>query len=145
MHLHLAPRPILATLFAVTLVLGAAGCGDDDEPAATGDGDTTTDGGSTGGYDYGSSTGGSPESEDGTIVAVDYSLSDTTAAPGAEIVLRNDGGESHTATSDEEGLFDLEADSGATSDPDTAPEEPGAYTFHCEIHDSMTATLTVEE
>ena len=68
-----------------------------------------------------------------------------TVAPGEMIVLQNDGDQSHTATSDEEGLFDLEAGSGETSDAGTAPTEPGSYEFHCEIHPAMTATLTVEE
>ena len=148
MHLHLAPRSLLATLFAGALLLGAAGCGDDDEPTATGDGGTTTtDAGSSDVPDYGGTTGGSTDGEApaGTIVAADFSLTDVTVAPGEAIVLQNDGEQPHTATSDDEGLFGLEAGGGATSDPGTAPMEPGSYTFHCEIHDDMAATLTVEE
>ena len=148
MPLHLAPRPLLAALFAGALLLGAAGCGDDDEPAATGDGGTTTTGdGASDVPDYGGTTGGSTDGDApaGTIVAADFSLTDLTVAPGEAIVLQNDGEQAHTATSDEEGLFGLEAEGGATSEPGTAPTEPGTYTFHCEIHDAMTATLTVEE
>jgi plastocyanin len=142
------PRLLLAGLAAAVLVLGLAGCGDDDEPAATGEGGTTTsEGGSTGGIDYGSTTGGGTggEASPGTVVAADFSLTDVTVAPGEGIVLQNDGDQAHTATSDEDGLFDLEADPGETSGPGTAPMEPGAYAFHCEIHPNMTATLTVEE
>ncbi len=141
-------RPLLAGLVAVVLVLGLAGCGDDDEPTATGDaGTTSTDGGSTGGDGYGATTGGGTggEAAAGTIVAADFSLTDVTVAPGEEIALQNDGDQSHTATSDEDGLFDLQAGSGETSDSGTAPMEPGSYEFHCEIHPAMTATLTVEE
>ena len=84
------------------------------------------------------------EGEAGTIVAQDFSLTDLTVAPGEEIVLRNDGDATHTATADD-GSFDLgEVAGGETSDPVTAPEEPGSYPFHCQIHASMTATLTVE-
>jgi plastocyanin len=147
MHSHLAPRPLLAALFAGALLLGAAGCGDDDEPAATGDGGTTTTADdSTEVPDYGGTTGGTDgDAAAGTIVAADFSLTDLTVAPGEAIVLQNDGEQAHTATSDDEGLFGLEAEGGATSDPGTAPTEPGTYTFHCEIHNAMTATLTVEE
>jgi plastocyanin len=139
-------RPLLATLFATLLVVGVAACGDDDDTQATGDGGTSTTADDSGGqYDYGDTTsGGDADAAEGAIVAVDFKLSDTTVAPGAEIVLQNDGDTKHTATSDEDGLFDLEADGGSTSDPGTAPDEPGDYTFHCEIHSSMTATLTVE-
>ena len=137
-------RPLLATLFATLLVVGVAACGDDDDAQATGDGGTTTTADDSGGQ-YGDTTSdGDADAAEGAIVAVDFKLSDTTVAPGAEIVLQNDGATKHTATSDEDGLFDLEADGGSTSDPGTAPDEPGDYTFHCEIHSSMTATLTVE-
>ena len=137
-------RPILTTLFATLLVVGVAACGDDDDAQATGDGGTTTTADDAGGQ-YGDTTsGGDADAEAGAIVAVDFELSDTTVAPGAEIVLQNDGDAKHTATSDEDGLFDLEADAGSTSEEGVAPDEPGEYTFHCEIHSSMTATLTVE-
>ena len=50
----------------------------------------------------------------------------------------------HTATADG-GEFDLgPVEPGETSPPGTAPDEPGDYPFHCEIHPNMTATLTVE-
>ena len=125
------------------LLLTAAACGSDDSQDTSSEGTTTTGAptddpyGSTGG-----DTGGTGES--GTIVAEDFSLTDLTVAPGEEIVLQNDGSASHTATADE-GAFDLEADGGTTSEPAAAPDEPGTYPFHCEIHADMTATLTVEE
>ena len=138
-------RPLLATLFATLLVVGVAACGDDDDADASGGGGTTTTAADSGDpYGSGDTSEGDAKAEEGTIVAVDFELSDLTVAPGEEIYLQNDGEQNHTATSDEDGLFDLEADGGSTSDPDTAPEEPGEYTFHCEIHSSMTATLTVE-
>jgi plastocyanin len=137
--------PLLAVVFATLLAFGVAACGDDDDAQATGDGSGTTVDSSGGDpYDYGATTGGDTDVAAGTIVAVDFELSDTTVAPGDPIVLQNDGEQNHTATSDEEGLFDLEADGGSASEPGTAPDEPGEYTFHCEIHSSMTATLTVE-
>ena len=143
-------RPLLVPLVALGLAIGVAACGDDDSTATGNDGTTTTaasdDGGSTGQYDYGSTTGDDDagEGEDGTIIAKDYSLTDITVAPGAEITMENEGDHAHTATADD-GEFDLgQVEPGATSEAGTAPDEPGTYAFHCEIHPTMTATLTVE-
>ncbi len=129
-----------AAAIAVLLLAGIAACGSDDySGGSTGDGSTTSE--AQAGGDYGNAGG---EGEAGTIVAQDFSLTDLTVAPGEEIVLRNDGDATHTATADD-GSFDLgEVAGGETSDPVTAPEEPGSYPFHCQIHASMTATLTVE-
>ena len=147
MSTRVLPRPLVALAFTTLLVVGVAACGGDDDTQAKGDGGTTSttvDDSGGGQYDYGDTTGGDTSAEAGTIVAVDFSLSDTTVAPGAEIVLKNNGSQKHTATSDEDGLFDLRADPGKSSEKGTAPDQPGDYTFHCEIHSSMTATLTVE-
>lgn len=150
MHQRLLPRPhrsLLASAAVALLAVGVAACGSDDDKTSTGDdtGATTTAapaGDGYGGGDSGGDTGG--EAAAGTIVAEDFSLTDITVAPGGELVLDNQGSAPHTATADD-GAFDLgRVDGGATSEPATAPEEPGSYPFHCEIHDSMTATLTVE-
>ena len=137
-------RSLLSAVVLVALPLAAAACGDDDEPAATG-GDATSTTSAPDPYGNGS-TGddGGSESTEGTIVAEDYSLTDLTVGPGDQIVLRNDGSFTHTATADD-GEFDLgQVAPGETSDPGTAPDEPGTYAFHCTIHASMTARLTVE-
>lgn len=150
MHQRLLPRPhrsLLASAAVALLVVGLAACGSDDDKTSTGDdtGATATAAPGDDGYgggDSGGDTGG--EAAAGTIVAKDFSLTDITVAPGAEIVLDNQGGKPHTATADD-GAFDLgQVSAGATSEPATAPEEPGSYPFHCEIHKDMTATLTVE-
>lgn len=112
---------------AAALVLG--GCGGDDDGSAM-----------TGGT---AATGGSaPEAIE--IADFAYAPETITVPAGTELRWTNDDGAPHTATADD-GSFDLgEVAGGETSDPVTAPEEPGSYPFHCEIHASMTATLTVE-
>jgi plastocyanin len=141
LHQRTAPRPLLVAA-SLVLVLTVAACGSDDDPEATGDGATTE---APADDQYGGGTDGDAASgEAGTIVAEDFSLTDLTVAPGAEIVLQNDGAATHTATADDDS-FDLgEVAGGETSDPGTAPTTPGDYAFHCEIHEAMTATLTVE-
>lgn len=129
------PAPHRALLTAASLVLlgfGLAACGSD-ERSDTG-GETSV----------GAPSGDIAAGTDGTIVAEDFSLTDITVAPGAEIVLRNDGAATHTATADD-ASFDLgEVAGGETSAPGVAPATPGEYPFHCELHSNMTATLTVD-
>ena len=131
-------------MLGAVLLLTAAACGSDDSQDTSSEGTTTT--GNPTDDRYGSTdgdTGGTGES--GTIVAVDFSLSDLTVAPGEEIVLQNDGSASHTATADDGRLRPRRPTGATTSEPAAAPDEPGTYPFHCEIHADMTATLTVEE
>ncbi len=149
MRPHPHPRPtrrFAVAAGAVLLTAGLAACGDDDEPTATGGDGTTTsttaavapDYGGAGGDDDGA-TGG-----DGVVVAEDFSLTDLTVSPGAEFKLDNQGEQTHTLTGDEDEFDSGDVAGGAQSDPLTAPEEAGEYGFHCEIHQDMTATLTVE-
>jgi len=139
MRLRPRLRPLALTLTVGLLVAGSVACGsDDDDDAGTGDSGGTTTAPPAGETDDG---GGDAA---GTIVAEDFSLTDLTVAPGTELVLDNQGSAPHTATADD-GAFDLgQVGGGSTSDPIPAPDEPGDYPFHCEIHTDMTATLTVE-
>ena len=124
----------LAVVAAVLLVAGLAGCStDDDKPDAGATTTTVTDGDPSG------SEGGEL-----VVVAADFSLTDLTVGPGAEFTLDNQGDATHTATADD-GSFDSgRVDGGQQSGPVAAPNEPGQYAFHCEIHNGMKATLTVE-
>lgn len=65
-----------------------------------------------------------------------------TVAPGSEVTVTNEDTVGHTVTSDDEGLFDVAVEPGATV-TFTAPEEPGDYGFFCIPHPNMTATLVV--
>ncbi len=54
----------------------------------------------------------------------------------------NSSGGPHTVTADD-GAFDEELPDGETISV-TMPSEAGEYPYHCEIHPSMTATITVQ-
>lgn len=126
-------------LLAAGVVLGSitlVGCGDDDDDdAAT---DTGTEAPDDGGAADDSADGGAavPYPVDG------LQYSDVSAPAGGTIEIENASGTPHTFTADD-GAFDVSygADENATVD---VPAEPGEYGFHCNIHSSMTATLTVE-
>jgi len=139
-------RPLFAKIFATLLVaalaLGLAACGDDDTTASDQGSSTTASDpyGDTSGDDGGSSSSDLP-----SVVAEGLAYkNDLTVGPGEQFVFDNQSGTTHTLTADK-GEFDSDRVSGGSqSDPLTAPDEPGNYSFHCEIHSSMTGTLTVE-
>jgi plastocyanin len=132
----------LAALVAAALLLVSAGCGDDDEGGEATPGTTAST--TAAGDDYGGAGGGGEgDGEAGTIVAADFELSSTSVAAGGEVTFRNDDGTAHTVTADD-GAFDTGPVAAGESGTFTAPQAPGEVAFHCEIHPSMTGTLTVE-
>jgi plastocyanin len=128
-------------LIVVGVTLGsiaAVGCsGDDDDDAAS---DTTeaADDGAGATDDAGGAAGGAAVAY--TVDAIQYD--DVSAPAGGTIEIENTSGAPHTFTADD-GAFDVSygPDEAATVD---VPAEPGEYAFHCSIHASMQATLTVE-
>jgi plastocyanin len=77
----------------------------------------------------------------GALEVTESEFEDVSATAGGTVEVTNSSGIPHTFTADD-GAFDEELPDGETvSVP--APAEPGEYDFHCEIHPSMTATLTV--
>jgi plastocyanin len=145
-------RPVRLTALAAVLLLGGlAACGGDDSSTATGgDGTTTTaaGGSSDDGYgtaaDDGGDDGSGSEADEYVVVAKNIAFTDDlTVEPGEEFTFDNQDSTTHTLTADD-GAFDSgEVSGGSQSDPIAAPDAAGAYTFHCEIHASMTGTLTV--
>jgi plastocyanin len=111
---------------ALGLVVALGACGDDDGSNA---------GSSNGG------TGGSG-SADATLEVDSIAYHDVTAPAGGTLEIVNSSGTAHTFTADD-GAFDESYGADETITVDV-PDEPGDYPFHCEIHSSMTATLTVE-
>jgi plastocyanin len=113
-------------LAAVALLLGA--CGDDDDSDSSSDTTESSDAGSGGG--------------EGTLDVTSFDFSDVSAPAGGTLEVINESGGAHTVTADD-GEFDVELPDGETVEV-PVPSEPGEYGFHCEIHPSMTATLTAE-
>jgi plastocyanin len=103
---------------ALTLLLGLAACGGDDD-----------DGGG----------GGAAEAD---VVIEGFVFTTETVQAGAEVSIVNEDSVTHTVTADD-GPFDVEVGAGDTA-TFTAPDEPGDYAFHCNLHPQMTGTLTVE-
>jgi plastocyanin len=113
-------------LAAVALLLGA--CGDDDDSGSSSDTTESSDAGSGAG--------------EGTLDVTSFDFSDVSAPAGGTLEVINESGGAHTVTADD-GEFDVELPDGETVEV-PVPSEPGEYGFHCEIHPSMTATLTAE-
>jgi plastocyanin len=120
-------RRAVVVAAAVSLFAGLAACGDDD---------ASSDGGSAGQASDGSG------SADATLEVDSISYRDVTAPAGRTLEIDNTSGVNHTFTADD-GSFDVAYDAGETVDVDV-PSEPGDYPFHCKVHASMTATLTVD-
>jgi plastocyanin len=123
--------PLAAALVAVTLTAAMTACGDDDDDAG---------GESDSGSAAAPAEGG--EGGDATLDVTEFQFSDVTVPAGGTLEVVNSSGGPHTVTADD-GSFDEELADGATIGV-TVPSEPGEYPYHCEIHPSMQATLTVE-
>jgi plastocyanin len=129
---------------AVVLATGLAACGDEDDgDVDAADTTSSSASGSAGGDDaYGDRSGGD-DATGSAVVAKDFAFTAVTVAPGAEVAFENEDDVAHTMTADD-GTFDTGNVAGGSAGTITAPSEPGEHAFHCEIHRSMTATLTVE-
>ncbi len=139
-------RLALAGLAAFALAFGAAACsGDDDDDS----GDATTTATSA------ASPGGGDASGELEITAKDlkFDKDELTVSAGAdvELTLNNEEAVPHnfsvyTDDSADEEIFvgDMVTNDTITYNF-TAPDEPGEYFFHCDVHpDTMTGTLVVQ-
>lgn len=132
-------KRFLLCLAAGALVLGLAGCGDDEDDAGTQDDAeevTTTAGDDQRDEDEDEGDAGGIEIKD-----FEFDLSGVSAIAGGEISITNSDDVTHTFTADN-GEFDSgEIDGG--SDGSVTVDESGEYGVHCEIHSNMKGTLTV--
>lgn len=114
--------PVVRGALAAALVVALAACGGDDD-------DSASDGGDTGG-------------SSAAVTIEGFSFDASPVGAGETITIENLDDVTHTFTADD-GAFDVRVDGSATAET-TAPDEPGTYAFHCEIHPSMKGDLAVE-
>jgi len=126
--------PLLVAALVATLALGACG-GDDDDDAA----DTPTDTPADTPTDE-----AAPAEADITIQTFQFKPSPAEAAAGT-ITVTNLDNTTHTFTSGTpdapDGTFSLTLEGPDATD--TVDLEPGTYDFFCQIHTSMTGSITV--
>ena len=122
----------------VTLaVIGLAACSDDnDESSATDD----TTGTETTEVESGDTS--PPAEETGGPVIENFAFGNMTAPAGEVVTVTNQDGVPHTITADDESFDTGQIEAGGRGDL-TAPEAPGTYAVHCEIHSSMEGELVV--
>jgi plastocyanin len=135
----------LAALLALGLLAGC-GNGDDDGGGDTAAETTAAEESSDGGGDTSTtSSGGGAESGDAvTIKGFKFGPAELSATAGTEVTWTNDDGAAHTVTADD-GPDGFESDDLSSGDTFSFTfEEAGTYEYHCEIHPTMTASVTVE-
>ncbi len=74
----------------------------------------------------------------------DYRFTPLIVSSGQKVEVVDEDDEPHTLTAID-GAFDTGSFDGTKPGTLTAPTEPGTYEFICEIHPSMTGTLTVQQ
>jgi plastocyanin len=118
-----------AALAVAGILMGLAACGDDDDDVSSGTTQSTE-------AESGGDGGGA------TLDVTEFKFEDVSVSAGGTVSVTNDSGAAHTFTADD-GDFDEALPVGETVEVQ-APSAPGEYPFHCEIHPSMKATLTVQ-
>jgi plastocyanin len=138
----MGPRTVLlAAVAAITLL--APACGGPD--ATTGSTEAAGTPAASASAPAAAGTGTATETAaagGATLEIRDLTFPALTVPAGTTVTVSNADSAKHTVTADG-GEFDVEAPPGE-SPTFTAPAEPGEYAYHCEIHSTMTGTLTVE-
>jgi plastocyanin len=124
-----------ASLTIITAALVAVGCSSDAEPAAAPATEPAAE----------TEAPATETTTDGPTIQIEgfaFSALDAVA-PGTEIAVANLDGAQHTLTADD-GSFNTGGLDGGATITITAPDAPGTYTFVCNIHPSMSGSLTVD-
>jgi plastocyanin len=136
-------RRLLAVLFALSLMLGGCGGGDDTGSAADTDagsdsgGDTVDTGG-------GEDTGGDDGEAAGTITIADFAYGEPlTVAPEALIRVVNEDSASHDVDATDGTSFNTDLLGQGEELTFNAPSEEGTYDFTCSEHPQMSGQLIV--
>ena len=119
---------LVGAILALGLLLTA--CGDDSGEDSGGDGAAAEDG-----------VGGGGCEADVCLEGSTFVPDAVTVAAGDTVTWENVDGFDHTVTADD-GAFDEDLAGGATHEETF--DEAGEFAYHCEIHPSMTGTITVE-
>lgn len=133
-------RPAALVLFAALAVAACTSSGDTTTTGA--DATTTTAAATTTTTGEATTTTGEAAGSGVTIHDFAFNPGDITVAAGTTVTWNNGDGVSHTTTSDDDVW-----NSGSLSSGDTFEvvfDEPGVYAYHCNIHRTMTGTITVE-
>jgi len=77
-----------------------------------------------------------------SIVDFAFAPAELTVSTGTEVTWKNDQAASHTVT-DDDGEFDS-ANLAEGAEFSQTFDTAGTFTYHCEIHPTMTGTVTVE-
>ncbi len=81
---------------------------------------------------------------DMTISNFAFSPNSITVKAGQSVTVANNDSTTHTVTSDDGTSFNTNEIAPGATVTFTAPSKPGNYTFHCNIHKSMTGVLIVK-
>jgi len=139
-------RRLLAVLFALSLMLGGCGGGDDTGSAADTDAgsDSGGDTDDTGGGDDGEDTGGDDGEAAGTITIADFAYGEPlTVAPEALIRVVNEDSASHDVDATDGTSFNTDLLGQGEELTFNAPSEEGTYDFTCSEHPQMSGQLIV--
>lgn len=141
-------RRLLALAVAGLLLFATAACGSSgDDESSSGDSSSTTAaaGSST---DYGSTDTTSASASDTPAEPTAPVIEDFSFTPdpieivaGDSVTWTNRGQNTHTVTADDDSFDSGNIDAGATFEQSF--DEVGDFTYHCNIHSSMTGTVTV--
>ncbi|MFF6883763.1 cupredoxin domain-containing protein [Streptomyces sp. NPDC012421] len=118
----------VVTIAVLCMLIALAGCSGGTEPAS-----------------LSPSTSSAPPVSEEPIVIRDFRFepADLTAVPGAKVSVVNEETTPHTVTAQDASAFDTSTVEGDQTATFTAPAAVGTYRYLCDIHSSMTGTLTV--
>ncbi|WP_418961247.1 cupredoxin domain-containing protein [Streptomyces tritici] len=121
---------MVLTFAGLCLLIALAGCSSSGGPALTSPSPSTPSSTSVNGA---------------RIVIKDFRFepTDLTAAPGAKVSVVNEDSAPHTVTAEAANAFDTSTIEGGRTATFIAPPTVGTYRYLCDIHPSMTGTLTV--
>ncbi len=89
-----------------------------------------------------SSSDDKPAAEGAGVVVENYAFPPLSTEPSGQVAFRNEDDEPHTVTADD-GSFRVASFGKGEVGTLTAPQKPGTYEYHCEVHPTMRGTLVV--